>query len=144
MREKEFRGISEHFGMMEYGSDFKLNNVNVGGGEMEQWAFVNGNKIITKTFGEYISHIDSNNRKIFEGDIVKYTSHSGYLLDSFVAEIKWIESLACFGYSKIEIEKNGFYDVFIHPFSEHDEFEIDILPYFEIVGNIHENADLLN
>lgn len=88
--------------------------------------------------------IDSDGVEIFEGDIVEYTKHDGYLMDSFKGEIRFIQSYACFGYLKLGLNKYGFDHVVIHPFSEHDEFEIDVLPYFKIVGNIFDNSEIIN
>jgi len=134
MREKQFRGISEHFGTMEYGSDFKLNNVNVGGGEMEQWAFVNGNKIITKTFGEFTGISDCNNRKIFEGDIIK----GGIRLMTII-----FKQEAC-QFWLIWQDKDGInrYEPLTATYGDDTNYFSN--DGFEVIGNIHENADLLN
>jgi hypothetical protein len=44
---------------------------------------------------------------------------------------------AAFGYQKIA--ENGTYEEQpIHYFTEHDELEIDILPYIDVVGHIGE------
>jgi uncharacterized phage protein (TIGR01671 family) len=87
---------------------------------------------------------DQKGIEIYEGDIIQYSKHEGYLMDSFKAEIRFIESYACFGYLKLGLNEYGFDHVIIHPFSEHDEFGIDVLPYFEVIGNIYENSDLVN
>jgi uncharacterized phage protein (TIGR01671 family) len=87
---------------------------------------------------------DAKGIEIYEGDIIQYPKHEGYLMDSFKAEIRFIESYACFGYLKLGLNEYGFDHVIIHPFSEHDEFEIDVLPYFEVIGNIYENPELIN
>jgi hypothetical protein len=111
-------------------------------------ALENGVKIsicscIGYEFIPFIGLMDRNKKEIYIGDVVKYTKHEGYLLESFIAEIVWINSIACYGYNKIGLMENGFYDAIIHPFSEHDEFEIDVLPFIEIIGNKFENPELL-
>jgi hypothetical protein len=76
-------------------------------------------------------------RCIYEGDVFQYTAHDGYMLESFTAEVRWIESYACFGYCKIGLTKEGWEQPLVHPFSEHDEFCIDVLPYIKVIGNIY-------
>ena len=95
------------------------------------------------TICQFTGLIDRFKNKIFDGDIIKYTEHQGYLLKSFTAEIRWIESYACFGYNKVEKDESGFEDVIIHSFSEHEEFEIDVLPFIEVIGNKYDNPELM-
>lgn len=86
---------------------------------------------------------DLKGNDIYEGDIIKYHQHNSYALESFTAEIRYIESYACFGYLKLGLNEFGFDHVVIHPFSEHDEFGVDVSPYFEVIGNIYQNPELL-
>jgi len=83
-------------------------------------------------------------RCIYDGDVLQYTAHDGYMLDSFTAEVRWIEQYACFGYCKIGLTKEGWEQPLVHPFSEHDEFIIDVLPYIKVIGNIYQNPELLS
>jgi uncharacterized phage protein (TIGR01671 family) len=87
--------------------------------------------------------LDMAKKEIYEGDIFKYHSHKGYNLPDFTAEVRWIEQYACFGYCKIGLTPEGWEQPLIHPFAEHDEFTWDMLNFMEIIGNIHENPELL-
>lgn len=73
-------------------------------------------------------------RILFEGDVFQYTEHEGYLIPDFTGEVIWMNREACFGYTQ---------DNMIHPFSEHDELEINFLPYMKVIGNIHASPELL-
>ena len=86
---------------------------------------------------------DMAGKDIYDGDIIRYTEHEGYSLESFTAEIRYIKSYSCFGYRKLGLNEYGFDHIVIHPFSEHDEFEIDVNPYFEVIGNVYQNPELL-
>ena len=74
--------------------------------------------------------------KIFEKDIIHYSMHKGYLMESFDAVVVYDDKFAAFGYQKIS--ENGTYkEQPIHYFTEHDEIQIDILPYLEVIGHIY-------
>lgn len=100
-------------------------------------------EVIPKTIGQFTGLKDKNRKKIFEGDIIKYTEHSRYLLKSFIAAVSYKEYLASFAYLKLGLDENGWEQPLIHFFNEIDEFEEDVLPYIEIIGNIHDNQELL-
>jgi len=81
---------------------------------------------------QFIGIKDKNGKDIYEGDIVKYSSHKGYLLKDFIGEIIFIESCAAYGYKT----KEDSYEI---PFAEYDEPKHDVFPHLEVIGNIHEN-----
>ena len=74
--------------------------------------------------------------KIFEDDIIHYAEHNGYRLKSFNAVVVFDEKYAAFGYQKIT-ENGNYEEQPIHYFTEHDELEIDVLPYIDVVGHIN-------
>ena len=77
---------------------------------------------------------DKNGKEIYEGDIVKYKKHEGYLLDDFIAEIIWKDVQW-----SISDPKGKMRDV---DFGEVDEFD-DVLDHLDVIGNIYENPELL-
>ncbi len=138
MREIKFRGLSKNKKWI-YGSLVKTENIDpaiyfeIGKGKIKtvDWLFV-----LKETIGQFTGLIDKNGVEIFEGDIFKYTEHKGYLLSSFTAEVVFREG--AFSY----IKTSGMFDV-ATPFSEHDELEVDFLSHIEVIGNIHQNPELL-
>ena len=84
--------------------------------------------VSTKTIGQYTGLTDKNGKKIFEGDIVKYTSGSD-----------------CF-YHKVVFETRNFCCYFGIVISDTETwgFGMEVPPsMFEVIGNIHDNPELL-
>ncbi len=75
---------------------------------------------------------DKNGKEIYEGDIVKYTEHKDYLLNSFTGEVQY------FG---IDLEIDGFNGGVC--LNEIDELYHDFLSHCEVIGNIYENPELI-
>ena len=71
---------------------------------------------------------DKNGVLIYEGDIVKYTKHEGYILEDFVGDFRYIQ----FGYM---IKTPTFWV----ELSRIDELKKDLLGHLEIIGNIYES-----
>ena len=74
--------------------------------------------IITKTLGQFTGVLDKNDKKIFEGDIVKY--------ENKIYEIKYLEKYARFA-----------------PSNESTVFMVCAFNHLEVVGNIYDNPELL-
>lgn len=84
--------------------------------------------IILETVGQFIGLLDKKNNKIFEGDIIKIKGGSNY-------KVIWSE-YHC-GWHLIHAKGDGDkYGVYTYNISLEQK-------YFEIVGNIHDNPELL-
>lgn len=74
---------------------------------------------------------DINGTEIYDGDICSFASKTG----KHVGTVEWTGGLASFG---LRMVKNNF----LYTFSELDSMGID-LDTLEIIGNIHENSELV-
>ena len=86
---------------------------------------------------QYTGLHDKNGKEIYEGDIVKINAHSydfGFEKDR-IGEIRFIEG--CFGFYKQLSEKEYFFNE-LSTESGYGELE-----YYEVIGNIYENSELL-
>jgi uncharacterized phage protein (TIGR01671 family) len=77
-----------------------------------------------------------NNAEIYEGDILKYTKHAGYLMDDCLMTVCYDADAACFGYKS----SISMFPDLVYPFCKHDELSKDVLDHCEIVGSIYENV----
>ena len=80
---------------------------------------------------------DKNGIEIYEGYILQYTEHEGYLMGSCKMLICWDDEMAGFGY-KMDSPHD-----FFRSFWNHDELKEDVLNHCEVIGNIYENPELL-
>ena len=92
----------------------------------------------TETVGIYIGISDKRGAKLFVGSIFSYTEHAGYNMSSFTAEVVFDKECASFGYRLLGLTALGVKHEMIHHFCEHDELSVDVLPYVEVIGNIHD------
>lgn len=74
---------------------------------------------------------DKNGREIYQGDICSFTSKTG----KHIGVVEWLDNLAGFG---LRMVKNNFR----YTFSGLDTMGVN-LDTLEVVGNIHENPELL-
>ena len=86
--------------------------------------------VYTDTVGQYTGLKDKNGRKIFEGDIVRRFNRNGQEIMSYVVE--WYSDCSMFVLDCIDFDM---------------EFDTDFTVFygdeFEIVGNIHDNPELV-
>lgn len=80
----------------------------------------------TKTIGQYTGLCDKNGTKIFEGDILSAHLDDGYPENETILEVVW--------------HNNGWYGKNGKFF---DDFDNGFEKYFEVIGNIHDNPELL-
>lgn len=99
-----------------------------------------GFPVVADTVGQYTGLCDKNGTEIYEGDIIRYEEHEGYLLESFIAEV--VFENGAFGYRR----KNSMLDgigVF-EPFCKHDCIQEDFLDYVEVVGDVYDDKKWLD
>lgn len=93
------------------------------------------------TVGQYTGLCDKNGTEIYEGDIIRYEEHEGYLLESFIAKVVFAEG--AFGYN-CHLRGNVFMSSVFSPFCEHDCLKEDFLDYVEVVGNVYDDKEWLS
>ena len=89
----------------------------------------------TNTIGQFTGLFDKNGEMIYENDIIKFNQHKKCTVGTFIAVVKFNKENASFGY---DIGND-----LIIPFSKWDELQEDMLNYTEVIGNIHDNSELL-
>lgn len=89
-------------------------------------------EVIPKSVGQYTELEDMNGKSIFEGDILKS--------DKFVGCVLYHKIIAAF---IIEINDSTISHYHWSPFNEGDIMRQSQLKYTEIIGNIHDNPELM-
>ena len=121
MREIKFRAKSKYNGSWYVGYIAESEGC-------ADYLCIDGEGVENETIGQYIGLKDKNQREIFEGDIVQYQR---YKKKNY--EVYFNERDASFG---LRYFYDSGYDYPGMAFSEG-------VGYFEVVGNIHENPELL-
>lgn len=122
MREILFRGKRVSNGEWVYGNYAFTDNNGKQHFVFQNEAFVN--KVIPETVGQYTGKMDKNGTKIFEGDVIAYDNNRY----SYI--VRWDE------------ERCGFYAK-MREFDDYDYLGNFWSKLSEIIGNIHDNPELL-
>ncbi|EMD1122158.1 hypothetical protein AB3I87_002356 [Listeria innocua] len=142
MREIEFRGKAIHPNSLEqivgswaYGGIFE-NKIISRNLDMDSHyhGFISEIEIDLKTIGQYTGLKDKNGKKIFEGDIVAFSEDDFHVFNSQV------EYFSEVGYPAFDIKVPSTYYFDSNVFSE---VSMSGLYEIEVIGNIHENPELL-
>lgn len=126
------QGVSDH--SIIYGGE----NVDDPGDGLDKWC------VYTDTLGQFTGKTDKNGKKVFEGDLLNGFSYPYYRSEedthNYFAEVVWFDGNCAFGLvthknptSTVRGISDGNAD-FIEDFDPDD---------WEIIGNIHDNPELM-
>ena len=141
MREILFRGKRERDGEWEYG-DLWCNPYGKRAvcivSPINDQGTTGGNEVLPETVGQYTGLTDKNGRKIFEGDIVRLTDEYNEIEWTAIVVFGNPNNSCCWGYSLCPIGKcESTSDILMWVDMEESG------AYCEIIGNIHDNPELL-
>ena len=117
MREVLFRGKTQQYTRWIYGD---LNHYMCDDGVFIAENGHSMHRVFKETVGQYTGLTDKNGKKIFEGDIVKWDGEE-------ISQIRY-----CNGVYRL-CNAKGYYGVSLH----------NHYSYVEVIGNIHDNPELL-
>lgn len=83
------------------------------------------------TVGQYTGLKDKNGKRIFEGDVLKRYYDDLYADDAVIEHVVWFNNGWCAN------------DVTNMTYEAYSIFKDDVIPYAEIIGNIHDNPEFL-
>ncbi len=110
----------------------------------------NDEAVAPETVGQYTGLTDKNGKKIFEGDIVRYCDEECYYPEEyteFIGEIVFEKGAFGIGSKEIPLDLDYWCDndnfVSLWELYWNLNCTQDELPMLEIIGNIHDNPELL-
>lgn len=106
--------------------------------EMKNTNGISGIEVDYKTIGQYTGLTDRNGKKIFEGDIVKITDRNVCFDTMAVIEFGNPNGLYTWGWQLKPLESKPFAVEILHWVDMEDSGA-----FIEVIGNIHDNPELL-
>ena len=88
--------------------------------------FINNNVVINETVGQFTGMTDKNGTKIFEGDIVRHIDTMCHVVEVVNSEVYFDTGMLEFGFRY-----------------SNELFHCQFNNEFEVIGNIHDNKELL-
>ena len=88
--------------------------------------FINNNVVIKETVGQFTGMTDKNGTKIFEGDIVRHIDTTCHVVEVVNSEVYFDTEMLEFGFRY-----------------SNELFHCQFNNEFEVIGNIHDNKELL-
>lgn len=141
----KFRGLVSSSSQWKYGSLVSTNNgktyiLQINNTTIEEryqsWLInTPAFEVLPESVGLFTGLKLKDGTELYEGDKLKYTKHTGYIMEDSILEICWDKEHACFGY---KTDTSMFPDI-IFPFANHDELQEDVLNHCELIGNIYQN-----
>lgn len=99
--------------------------------------FSEGANVIPETVGQYTGLTDKNGKKIFEGYIIKCYRYANGKDGKLVFEnlvVVWDDMDACFALAEVGAGHISYW---------YNDYQMDDTHEFEVIGNIHDNPELL-
>ena len=127
MREILFRGKTKHGGEWVYGGVCcSAGNTIIVSFSERILTTIEGKRVLPETVGQYTGLTDKNGKKIFEGDICQTKGFP--LIDDKPFVVEWNDDECSFYWRDV---------------AGTDEFNIGVSQNTTIIGNIHDNPELL-
>lgn len=136
MRTIKFRGLEPFSGKWVYGSLITYNGlIRIHNG-------VKSETVVAGTVGQFTGLYDKNGKEIYEGDILT-TDRYPFISDghpNYVAEVEWFQYDCAFTAPLVLHKDSTARGISVGCPTDFNE---DTVKQFEVIGNIHENSDLL-
>lgn len=126
MRTIKFRGKSINTGQWNYGELFSFSDGKLGVGKAYMQTSFWKVLVEPETVGQFTGLTDKNGKEIYEGDLIRFSDRIG--------KVTWHTPSAQFDSELVKIIQRALY---------YENRSNDQWKRFEVIGNIHENPELL-